>query len=115
MGRDDEVERIRRIRDRQIQMRDPQIKQKKLQKNISARRRSRLEAFDITRIFTDLPKVITGTLLGLLIGLLVMIILPYLVKADWVDYLSLGILVTTTFMGVAFGRAIDARDNLRDF
>ena len=115
MARDDEVERIRRIRDRQIQLRDPQIKQNKLQKKIYTRRRSRIEAFDITRIFTELPKVITGTLLGMLIGLLVMVILPYLVKTDWVNYLSLGILVFTTFMGTAFGRAIDARDNLRDF
>ena len=48
-------------------------------------------------------------------GLLVMVILPYLLKTDWVNYLSLGILVFTTFMGTAFGRAIDARDNLRDF
>jgi F0F1-type ATP synthase assembly protein I len=115
MSREDEVERIRRIRDRQIQARDPQIKQNKLQKNISKRRRSRVESFDITRLFTDLPKLITGTLIGLLIGLLVLVILPYIVKTDWVDYLSIGILVVTTFMGAAFGRAIDARDNLRDF
>jgi uncharacterized protein YacL len=115
MSREDEVDRIRRIRDRQISMRDPQIKQKKLQKTISRRRRSRLESFAITRLFTDLPKIITGTLIGMLIGLLILVILPYIIKADWVDYLSLGILVITTFMGTAFGRAIDARDRLSDF
>ncbi|MGD8553626.1 MAG: hypothetical protein PVG02_08195 [Anaerolineales bacterium] len=114
MPHDDDVDRIRRIRDRQIQMRDPQIKQKKLQKNIARRRHSRIEAFDITRLFSDLPKLITGTLVGMLLGLLVMLILPYLIKADWVDYLSLGVLAFTTFMGAAFGRAIDARDSLRD-
>jgi hypothetical protein len=115
MSRDEEVERIRRIRDRQIHMRDPQIKQKKLQKNISRRRRSRLESFEFTRLFSDLPKLITGTFIGIIIGLLAMLILPYVLKTDWVDYLSLGILVFTTFMGAAFGRAIDARDSLRDF
>jgi hypothetical protein len=115
MSRDDEVERIRRIRDRQIQMRDPQIKQNKLQKNISRRRRGRLESFDFTRIFTDLPKLITGTLIGVLLGLLALIVLPYLIQADWVDLLGLGILLVTTLMGAAFGRAIDARDSLSDF
>ncbi|MGD8632711.1 MAG: hypothetical protein PVF85_04015 [Anaerolineales bacterium] len=115
MPSEDEVERIRRIRDRQIQMRDPQIKQKKLQRTISKRRRSRLESFDFTRLFSELPKLITGTLLGVLIGLLALVILPYFVKTDWVDYLGLGILIFTTFMGAAFGRAIDARDSLRDF
>jgi hypothetical protein len=115
MPHEDEVDRIRRIRDRQIQRRDPQIQQKKLQKNIAQRRRSRMETFDIMRIFSDLPKLITGTLVGMLIGLLVMLILPYVIKADWVNYLSIGILVFTTFMGAAFGRAIDARDSLRDF
>lgn len=115
MSREDEVDRIRRIRDRQIHMRDPQIQQKKLQKNIASRRRSRLESFKFTRLFSDLPKLITGTLAGMLVGLVVLVVLPYVLRTDWVDYLSLGILVITTFMGAAFGRAIDARDRLRDF
>ncbi|MDF1499407.1 MAG: hypothetical protein P1P76_02920 [Anaerolineales bacterium] len=114
MSREDEVERIRRIRDRQIQMRDPQIKQKKLQKHISRRRRSSLEAFDFTRIFTDLPKVITYTLIGVLLGLLALLILPYVIQAAWSDKLGLAILLITTSFGAVFGRAVDTRDRLRD-
>lgn len=115
MPHEDEVERFRRIRDQQIQRRDPQIRQQKLQKNISRKRRSRLENFDFTRIFSDLPKLITGTLIGMLLGLLVLLILPYIIKADWVDLLGLAILGITTLFGAVFGRAIDARDSLSDF
>jgi F0F1-type ATP synthase assembly protein I len=114
MSRDDEIERLRRLRDRQISLRDPGQKQEKVQHQVARKRRASREPFRFSRIFTDLPKVITGTLLGLLIGILIVIVLPYFVHTEWVNIAGIGAAVILTFFGAAFGQAIDARDRLRD-
>lgn len=61
-----------------------------------------------------MPKVVTGTLIGLLLGLALILGLPYLVRASWVTLAGVLGLIVLTFLGMAFGQAIDARDRLRD-
>jgi hypothetical protein len=50
----------------------------------------------------------------LLIGILIVIVLPYFVHTEWVNIAGIGAAVILTFFGAAFGQAIDARDRLRD-
>lgn len=116
MGQNDDLERIRRIRDRQLELRDPSVEQKRVQRQIAKKRRSRVEKFSLGAIFGDIPKMITGTLIGILIGLLIFLILPYIwPEAAWVDIAGVGVTVIGAFFGFFFGRAIDARDSLSDF
>jgi len=114
MSRDDEVERLRRLRDRQISLRDPGQKQEKVQRHVAQKRRASREPFKFSKIFSDVPKVITWTLAGMLLGILVVIVLPYFVHTDWVNIAGIGAAVILTFFGAAFGQAVDARDRLRD-
>jgi hypothetical protein len=114
MSRDDEVERLRRLRDRQISLRDPGVKQQQVQRQVATRRRASREPFKFSRIFTDVPKVITWTLAGLLLGIGVVIVLPYFLHTEWVNIASIAAAVVLTFFGAAFGQAVDARDRLRD-
>jgi hypothetical protein len=114
MSREDDVERLRRLRDRQISLRDPGVKQQKVQRHVATKRRASREPFKFSRIFTDVPKVITWTLAGMLLGIGVVIVLPYFVHTEWVNIAGIAAAVILTFFGAAFGQAVDARDRLRD-
>jgi F0F1-type ATP synthase assembly protein I len=114
MSQNDEIERIRKIRDRQIKLRDPSVEQKRVQRQIARKRRSRVERFSFSTIFGDIPKMITGTLIGMMIGLLILLFLPYIFDGTWVDMVGIVAVVIGAIFGFFFGRAIDARDALGD-
>jgi uncharacterized membrane protein len=115
MSQDNEVERYRKIRDRQLNLRDHTVEQKRVQHEIAKKRRRNVEKFSLVRIFTDIPKMITGTLIGMLIGLLIFLILPYLSDESWVDIAGIVITVFGAIFGFFYGRAMDAKDALSDF
>ncbi len=115
MSNNDDLDRIRRIRDRQLELRDHSIEQKRLQREISKKRRSKVERFSFGAIFGDIPKMVTGTLIGIVIGLLIFLILPYLTDAAWVDIVGILITVFGAIFGFFFGRAMDSKDALSDF
>jgi hypothetical protein len=109
------MERIRRIRERQLELRDPTVEQKKLQRNIAQKRRRNVEKFSFGALFGDIPKMVTGTLIGMLIGILIFLILPYLTDAGWVDIAGVVLTIFLTIFGFFYGRAMDAKDALSDF
>ena len=114
MSNQNEQERLRRIRDRQIQLRDPKIKDGKLQKGVAKKHRDSVESFSITRIWTDLPKIIRGTVIGMLVGLAILLVLPYIFEGSWVDLVGIAAVVILAILGMIFGQALDARDRLKD-
>jgi len=114
MSNQNEQERLRRIRDRQIQLRDPKIKDRKIQRSVAKKHRDSLETFSITKIWTDLPKIIRGAVIGLLAGLVILLVLPYLFQGVWVDIAGFAAVIILAFLGMVFGQALDARDRLKD-
>jgi len=114
MSNENEQERLRRIRDRQIQLRDPKIKERKDQTGAAQKHRSSLESFSLTKIWTDLPKIIRGTVIGMLAGLAILLVLPYIFQGAWVDYVGFAAVFILAFLGLIFGQALDARDRLMD-
>ncbi len=114
MSNQNEQERLRRIRDRQIQLRDPKVKERKAQKSVAKKHRSSLESFSLIKIWTDLPKIIRGTVIGMLAGLAILFVLPYIFQGVWVDYVGFAAVFILAFLGMIFGQALDARDRLMD-
>ncbi len=114
MSNQNEQERLRRIRDRQIQLRDPKVKERNVQKGVAKKHRSSLEAFSLTKIWTDLPKIIRGTVIGMMAGLVILLVLPYIFEGAWVDYAGFAAVFILAFLGMIFGQALDARDRLMD-
>ena len=115
MSQNDEIERIRKIRDRQLNLRDHTVEQKRVQHEISKKRQRNVEKFSLIKVFTDVPKMVTGTLIGMLIGLLVYLILPYITDWPWVDVAGVVITIFGAIFGFFYGRAMDAKDALSDF
>lgn len=114
MGTNDEVERLKRLRDQQLRARDPQKKQKKLQHNISKRYRQSREPFSFKKLWQDVEQKWRGILIGGFLGFLVLILLPSFVDSDWTELIGIGILVFLMLIGFAIGQAADSRDELRD-
>ena len=115
MSNNDDLDRIRKIRDRQLHLRDHSVEQKRVQREIASKRRRSVEKFSFGTIFRDIPKMITGTLIGMILGILVFLILPYLTDAAWVDIAGVVLTIFGAIFGFFYGRAMDAKDALSDF
>jgi uncharacterized protein YacL len=115
MGRNEnDVDRFRRIRDQQLRARDPQTKDRKLQHSIAGKYRRTREPFDLKRVIRDVPHKWKGVIIGALIGLLIFVFLPYVVKVAWVELIGIMAILFCILLGFAIGQAADARDELRD-
>jgi VIT1/CCC1 family predicted Fe2+/Mn2+ transporter len=113
MGKD-EVERLRRLRDQQLEARDPQKKQRKLQHTISTRYRETREPFDLSKIWKEVDQKWRGLLLGAFLGVVVLVILPNFIESVWAEVIGVAAIFSLMLIGFAIGQAADARDELRD-
>jgi VIT1/CCC1 family predicted Fe2+/Mn2+ transporter len=114
MGSNDEVERLKRLRDQQLRARDPQKKQKQLQHNISKRYRQSREPFSFKKFWQDVDQKWRGLLIGGFLGFLVLVLLPIFVDSAWTELIGIAVILFLMLMGFAIGQAADARDELRD-
>jgi hypothetical protein len=101
---DDEIERIRRIRDRQLQLRDPTVKGRSVQRRAAARYSP--QKLTLSQTIREIPGTWLGMLLGGLVGILLGILLDLLVTIDdwWVCYVP----YVVAFAGLAIGRMLGA-------
>jgi hypothetical protein len=110
----DDAERFRRIRDQQIATRDPMIKVRKLDHTVAQKQRRHRQSFSIARMWLDIPKMWRGTLLGGVVGVLILAILPLWVAGTWAVCGGLGALSFLVMLGFSLGRYMDSRDEIQD-
>ncbi len=115
--RDDDVERLMRIRDRQLQARDPKKKDHKMHQRI-AKRHTKRNAYTprqlLREMVSDIPHKWQGVILGVLIGTAIDIGLALFVQAAWVTLVGIAILVILPILGFTFGGVLDWRKELED-
>jgi len=109
-----EVERLIRIRDKQLQARDPQKKISKTQHNISKRYRRSHKPVTAKSVFSDIPKKWMGFVIGLFLGFFVLILLPSFVDSSSTDLIGFGVMAILGFLGLVIGQAADAKSELED-
>lgn len=109
-----DVERFKRIRDRQLKARDPQTRERQIQHDISIRQRKSRQSFSFRKMLTDVPRAWSGLILGVFLGLLASIILPLFISAAWVNLLGLGITFFLAILGLAVGHALEGKRELED-
>ncbi len=115
MGRNEnDADRFKRIRDQQLGARDPQKKDRKLQHSIAHKYRRTREPLDLKRVIGEVPHKWKGIIIGAFIGLLILILLPYVVKVSWVNLIGIMAVFFCMLVGFAIGQAADTRDELRD-
>ena len=114
-GNNQEQERLRRLRERQLADRDPHVKQRQFQR-VSSQREKRLkkQSYSLGKMWKDIPHVWKGFFYGLLLGLVVFLIVPTFWQSTWALVISLMALVVFILFGILVGRAIDTRENIKD-
>ena len=113
-SQNNEVERLKRIRDQQLRARDPQKKVRKTQHNIARRYKSSRKPETAKSVMADIPKKWLGFVIGLFLGFLVLMVLPSFIESNWTDLIGIGVMVILGFFGFAVGQAADAKAELED-
>jgi uncharacterized protein YacL len=118
-NRNDEVERLKRLREQQIRARDPMAKERRTQAKVTRRRRKlrRSNSFQymLKDMLGDMPYKFWGVIIGAVIGMIISIVLA-LVLDDITIVAVLGLLVTLILMvvGFVFGHSFDWRAEVTD-
>ena len=120
MSRNDELERLKRLRERQIQARDPKAKERKAQAKVTSRRRHlkrRNASFQYVMrdMLGDMSYKFWGVIIGVVLGTIISIVLALFMK-DIVIVTVLGLLVTLilVLVGLIFGNSLDWRAEVTD-
>jgi hypothetical protein len=111
---EDEVQRLIRLRDEQLQARDPLKKERKLHHGIARRQRGAMKKFSLATLFEEVGNRWWGLLMGGLLGMILSLMLPLLIDHAWVDALSVVVIAFLAVLGFLTGNAIDSREELED-
>ena len=109
-----EQERLKRLRERQLADRDPLIKQREFQRMGAVKEKRAKQPFSLSRAWRDIPHVVKLPLYGLIFGIALIIVLPYLWDSPWTFLVGAGLTVVIMIFGVITGNAIDLRDDIKD-
>jgi hypothetical protein len=109
-----EQERLKRLRERQIADRDPLVKQRKLQQNYSVKARRMRKPFKLTGAWKDIPHIIRTPFYGLILGVAIIFILPNIWVSPFAIWVALLVTVLLIIFGLIFGNSLDLRDDIRD-
>ena len=109
-----EQERLRRLRERQLSDRDPNVKQRDFQRMSASRERNLDKSYSLGRMWADIPHSWKGFFYGAATGTVLLIILPLFISAYWVVPCAALSIVLFGIMGLLLGRAVDAREEIKD-
>lgn len=114
-GNNQELERLKRLRERQLTDRDPLVKQRQFQR-VTTEREKRLsrQSYTLSKMWNDIPHMWKGFFYGIILGTMVLLILPFLWVSSWAVPCSATALVVFAIFGTTVGRAIDTRENIKD-
>jgi predicted permease len=111
---DREQERLRKLREQQLQSRDPLTKQRKIQRNISAKEKRMRKPFSLAKAWGEIPHIVKVPFYGLIIGVLAIIFLPAIWDSPYATIAGGVITLILIAFGLAFGNSLDIRDRIRD-
>lgn len=110
-----EQEKLRRLRDQQIRARDPQIKERHISRRITSQqaKKRRNENF-IKDSVKDVSHKAKGVYVGALVGLIVLLALPYFVEGKIATVIGIASIPFLMALGFLYGASFDWRDEIRD-
>jgi len=113
-GNDQELERLKRLRQSQLAVRDPLVKQRQFQRTSAQREKRTKKPYSLGKMWKDIPHAWKNFFYGLSLGTAVLLVVPTLWLSPWAIPCSAAAIVVFAIFGVILGRAIDARENIKD-
>jgi uncharacterized membrane protein len=101
---EDEIRRLQRLRDEQLQARDPTAKERARQQRLVTKHRNTQKKMTAKRVFLDFPAKWQYMVIGALLGLMIALIINIMVQAQWAQIVG-GVLVV---FGLVAGRVMGA-------
>jgi hypothetical protein len=90
------------------------VKQRQFYRQSAVKEKRSKKPFSLAQAYADLPHIVKAPFYGLLLGILVIILLPYFWESPWTPYVSAGATVIFILFGVVTGSALDLRENIKD-
>lgn len=113
---DNELERLKRLRDRQLADRDPLEKQRQFQGTyLRKESKARSKQYTLGEAWNTIPHIYRSPIISLLIGVCMIIFLPLIWKSIWAFWSGVFATVFLIIIGIVIGQALDVRDDLNDF
>ena len=108
-SQNDELERLKRIRERQLSDRDPRKRDKRFQYKVSQRSKKKLTVKDTLK---DIPGKWWGMIIGGIIGIALAIVLnmAFGEEASWVQYVGIIIVLAFIVLGRLLGATVSWRE-----
>jgi hypothetical protein len=106
-------ERLRRLRDQQLRTRDPLTKQRRLDGEISQKRRRMQQSFSFGGMWKDIPHRWKGGFVGGLIGLAILLIAPSVLEGSWGVCLGGAAVPFAAAVGFMIGRYEDTMEDIK--
>ena len=111
---DQELERLRRLRERQIADRNPRLKQNEFYRSSSDRERRAARPYSLGNAWAEIPHIWKTPFYGLILGLLVLLVITWLWNSIWAWVCGGVVSVCFIVVGAVIGQGLDMRDKLRD-
>ncbi len=111
---DQEQERLKRLREKQLQARDPLVKQRQFQHSSSVKERRMSKPFSMSKAWKDIPHIIKTPFYGLILGVVLIFVLPILWVSPFAIYAALGATLLFIIFGAIMGSSLDLRDNIKN-
>jgi len=109
-----EQERLKRLRERQLTDRDPLVKQRQFYRQSAVKEKRAKKPFSFSQAWADFPHIIKAPFYGLLLGILAIVILPNVWDSKWAVLTAAGATLIFIIFGMVVGNALDLRDNIKD-
>jgi len=109
-----EQERLRKLREQQLQARDPLAKQKKFQQISSKKARRIQKSFSLSEAWKDIPHIVKTPFYGLIAGVILVIVLPRVWDSPYAIVVAGVATLFFIIFGLTLGNALDIRDKLRN-
>jgi hypothetical protein len=110
-----EQERLKRIREQQIRARDPQTKERKISRQVSTQQQKKRQNESFFRdALKDVSHKAKGVYIGALLGLIVLLVLPYFVEGSMATTLGILAIPVLMLLGFIYGASFDWRDEINE-
>jgi len=110
---DQESERLKRLRDRQLTDRDPLVKERSFQHITSIKEKRMRKRFSLVEEWMAVPHAIKNLLYCIILGIIVTIALPMILDTPYALYIGAGMAVIIIIVGTIAGYIMDYNDEIK--